>query len=108
MFCHTDNKLFASQIYYYRDISNFSLQLVMANYDSWQISFLCDLFISLSRIYYILYVDYTFRNYSRMVMNATSPKCNTFYIISPLLQNDTIYATRQYVMQLFFNENLKC
>ena len=56
---------------------------------------------------YILYVDYSFRNYSSMVMRATSPKCNTFYIISPLLQNDTIYATRQYVMQLSFNENLK-
>ena len=57
---------------------------------------------------YILYVDYSFCNYSTMVINATSPKCNTFYIISPLLRNDTIYATRQYVMQLSFNENLKC
>ena len=57
---------------------------------------------------YILYVDCSFRNYSRMVINATSPKCNTFYIISPLLRNDTTYITRQYVMQLFFNENLKC
>ena len=64
-------------------------------------SFFGDLFISL------IFVHYSFRNYSRMVMRATSPKCNTFHIISPLLRNDTIY-TRQYVMQLFFNENLKC